>query len=52
MAVTICAHVMEQIQKGDEAHVSAANNMRTATPQQQKAMMVEFKKKFAQAPSV
>ena len=46
------AHVMEQMQKGDEAHLSAANNMRAATPEQQKAMMEDFKKKFDQAPSV
>jgi ABC-type transporter MlaC component len=45
-------HVMEQMQKGDKAHLSAANNMRTATPEQQQAMMAEFKKKFEQAPSV
>jgi len=46
------AHVMEQMQKGDEAHLSAASNMRTATPDHQKAMMAEFKKKFDQAASV
>ena len=46
------AHVMEQMQKGDQAHLSAANNMRTATPEQQQTMMAEFKKKFDQAPSV
>jgi ABC-type transporter MlaC component len=45
-------HVMEQMQKGDKAHLSAANNMRTATPEQQQAMMAEFKKKFEQAPSI
>jgi hypothetical protein len=44
------AHVMEQMQKGDQAHLSAANNMRTAAPEQQQAMMAEFKKKFDQAP--
>ena len=45
-------HVMEQMQKGDEAHRSAANNMRSATPEQQKAMMAEFKRKFDEAPNV
>ena len=45
-------HVMEEMQKGDEAHLSAANKMRSATPEQQKAMMVEFKRKFDEAPSV
>jgi ABC-type transporter MlaC component len=46
------AHVMEQMQKGDEAHLSAADNMRTATPEQQQAMMAEFKRKFDEAPDV
>jgi hypothetical protein len=46
------AHVMEQMQKGDEAHLAAAGKMRTATPEQMQAMMAEFKKKFDQAPSV
>ena len=27
------AHVMEQMQQGDQAHLSAADNMRTATPE-------------------
>ena len=45
-------HVMEQMQKGDEAHLTAANNMRGATPEQQKAMMAEFKRKFDEAPNV
>jgi len=43
---------MEQMQKDDEAHLSAANNMRSATPKQQKAMMAEFKRKFDEAPNV
>jgi Protein of unknown function (DUF1059) len=45
-------HVMEQMQKGDEAHVSASNNMRSATPEQQNAMMAEFKRKFDEAPNI
>ena len=45
-------HVMEQMQKGDEAHLSAANSMRSATPEQQKAMMAKFKQKFYEAPDV
>jgi hypothetical protein len=28
------AHVMEQMQKGDAAHLSAASSMRSATPEQ------------------
>jgi hypothetical protein len=45
------AHVMEQMQKGDQAHVAAAGNMRNATPEQQQGMMAEFKKKFDRAPN-
>ncbi len=45
-------HVMERMQKGDEAHLSAANKMRSATPEQQKALMAEFKQKFDEAPNV
>ena len=45
-------HVMEQIKKGDEAHISAANKMKSATPEQQKALMAEFKRKFDEAPDV
>ena len=45
-------HVMEQMKKGDEAHLSAANNMRSATPEQQKAMMAKFRQKFDEAPDV
>ena len=43
------AHVMEQIQKGDEAHLVAANNMRAATPEQQQTMMADYKRKFDEA---
>ena len=45
-------HVMDQIANGDLAHLSSANEMRTATPDQQKAMMAEFKRKFDEAPDV
>jgi predicted small metal-binding protein len=45
-------HVIEQMQKGDEVHLSAANKMRSATPEQQRALMVEFKQKFDEAPNV
>ena len=45
-------HVMEQMKKGDEAHLSAANNMRSATPEQQKAMMAKFRQKFDETPDV
>jgi hypothetical protein len=43
---------MEQMQNGDEAHLSAANSMRSATPEQQNAMMAKFKQKFDEAPDV
>ncbi len=45
-------HVMAQMRKGDEAHVAAANKMRSATPDQQKAMMAGFKRIFDEAPGV
>ena len=45
-------HVMEQMQKRDAAHLSAASSMRSATPEQQKTMMAEFKRKFDEAPNV
>ena len=45
-------HVIEQMQKGDEAHLAAANKMRSATPEQQKALMADFKRKFDEAPNV
>jgi hypothetical protein len=45
-------HVMDEMAKGDAAHLSAANKMRKATPDQQKAMMAEFKLKFDDAPDV
>lgn len=43
------AHVMEQMQKGDQAQVDAANHMRMATPEQQKALTTRFRKRFDQA---
>jgi predicted small metal-binding protein len=45
-------HVIEQMQKGDEAHLSAANKMKSATPEQQRALMAGFKQKFDVAPNV
>jgi predicted small metal-binding protein len=44
-------HVMEQMQKGDKAHLAAANSMKGAKPEQQSAMMAEFKRKFDEAPN-
>lgn len=43
------AHVMEQIEAGDEAHKAAAGKMRNASPEEQKAMMAGYKKKFEDA---
>jgi hypothetical protein len=45
-------HVMDQMARGDVAHLCAANGMRTATPYQKKAMMAEFKRKFDEAPNL
>lgn len=45
-------HAMEQMRKGDEAHLSAANKMKNATPEQQRATMAELKRKFDEAPNV
>jgi len=47
-----CEHVMEQMQKGDEAHLSAVNKMKSAAPEQLRAMMAEFMRKFDEAPNV
>ena len=45
-------HVMEKMQNGDKAHLDAAKNMGNATPEQQKAMMADFKRKFDAAPHI
>ena len=45
-------HVMDQIKRGDEAHKVAAGNMRDALPEEQKAMMMEYEKRFNEAPEV
>jgi len=45
-------HVMDETQKGDEGHLSAASKMRIATPEQQMAMMADYKRKFDEAPNV
>ena len=43
---------MEQMQKGDEAHLVAASNMRAATPEQQQAVMADYKRKLDEAPDL
>ena len=46
------AHVMEQINKGDEAHKAAAGKMRKASPEEQKSMMAEYEKRYNEAPNI
>ena len=46
------AHVMEQINSGDEAHRAAATKMKNASPEEQKSMMAEFQKRYNEAPSI
>ena len=45
-------HVMEQMQKGDAAHLTAAASMQHASPEQQRAMMAEYEKKYNEAPHI
>ena len=45
-------HVMEQIKSGDEAHKAAAGKMKNASPEEQKSMMVEYEKRFNEAPNI
>ena len=44
-------HVMEQIKNGDEAHKTAVDKMMKASPEEQKAMMAEYEKRFNEAPN-
>ena len=43
---------MEQISHGDDAHRAAAEKLRNAPSEEQKAMMAEFEKKYKEAPEV
>ena len=45
------AHVMEQMKNGDKAHQDAANNMMNVSPEEQKAMMAEYEKRYNDAPN-
>ncbi len=45
-------HVMEQINSGDDAHKAAATKMRNASPEEQKAMMAEYEKRYNETPNV
>ena len=46
------AHVMEQITNGDLAHTEAAVQMKSASPEEQQAMVAEFKRKYDAAPDM
>lgn len=46
------AHVMEEINKGDEAHMRAAEAWSGQSPEDQQAVVAEFKKKYDEAPEV
>jgi hypothetical protein len=43
---------MEQINSGDEPHKAAAAKMKNASPDEQKAMMAEYEKRYNEAPNV
>ncbi len=45
-------HVMEQINRGDEAHKVAMDKMRNASPEEQASMMAQFEKRFSEAPEM
>jgi predicted small metal-binding protein len=45
-------HVMEQINHGNEEHQAAANKMRNASPEEQKAMMSEIERRYNEAPEI
>ncbi|MDA1334491.1 MAG: hypothetical protein O2794_00545 [bacterium] len=44
------SHVMERFQAGDEAHTTAMNKMKSATTEQQQAIMEGYRKKFQETP--
>jgi hypothetical protein len=43
------AHVMEKVAAGDVAHQAAAAKMGDASPEEQQAMMAEFRKRYEEA---
>lgn len=45
-------HVMEQINLGDEVHKAAAAKMNNSSPEEQRLMMMEFEKKYNEAPNI
>lgn len=44
------AHVMEMVQKGDEAHQKAIERMMGLSPEAQQAEFASYKQKFDEAP--
>lgn len=44
------AHVMQELNNGDEAHKAAVEQMKNATPEEQMAKMAQFQKRFEEAP--
>jgi hypothetical protein len=46
------AHVLEQIQSGDAAHIAAVERMKNATPEEQQKMFAEYQATFDAAPEV
>lgn len=46
------AHVMDKISSGDADHAAAAGKMKNASPDEQKAMMAAYRKKFEEAPDL
>jgi hypothetical protein len=42
-------HVMEQINKGDQAHRAAVTKMQNASPEEQNSMMATFKQRYDEA---
>lgn len=44
------AHVMNMIEHADAAHMEAADHMRRASPDEQRAMMAQFRNRFDDAP--
>ena len=45
-------HVMEQINNSDETHKAAAVKMKNASPEEQKAMMTEYEKRYNEAQNI
>mgnify|MGYP000335416678 CR=1 FL=1 len=46
------AHVMSMIKAGHADHIAAADRMRQAPPEEQRAMMARFKDRFEEAPNI